>query len=329
MRHNGKELVFDWSTTEPADNSKSDEHISKKVKLDDESEPSSPAKVQWAAFYSDCEHEVLEVTSGHRLTLTYNLFVAPGGGSLAGEHSALDATSLSLYKELESALSNDDFFPSGHVLGVGLSHTYAHMSAAPELLPSGLKGVDMYIYDACMSLGLNCYLRPVVRFDGREGGRITYVGDHFGFVEGGDISSNTSQRVEDDLRDHWQSTRVDPSRLTWLRRITDFDEPTMAHTTVSSCVLHTSPLRYTLTSMVQYGNEPGTDVIYSAAALFIHIPSFEKRGNGSRKVPWLPNLIGDDRSETSDDEDDEEIDEAKQLYEEFKGGIRSGHLMVV
>lgn len=30
--------------------------------------------LQWAAFYGDCEHEVLEVTQGHRITLTYNLY---------------------------------------------------------------------------------------------------------------------------------------------------------------------------------------------------------------------------------------------------------------
>src|SRR5271156_1282008 len=29
--------------------------------------------VQWAAFYSDCEHEVLPVTDGYRVTITYNL----------------------------------------------------------------------------------------------------------------------------------------------------------------------------------------------------------------------------------------------------------------
>ncbi|KAK4695497.1 hypothetical protein P7C71_g2267, partial [Lecanoromycetidae sp. Uapishka_2] len=31
--------------------------------------------ISWAAFYSDCEHEVQEVESGHRITLTYNLYV--------------------------------------------------------------------------------------------------------------------------------------------------------------------------------------------------------------------------------------------------------------
>ena len=39
----------------------------------------SPKSVQWAAFYGDCEHEVLEVTEGHRITLTYNLYYSSIG----------------------------------------------------------------------------------------------------------------------------------------------------------------------------------------------------------------------------------------------------------
>ena len=31
-------------------------------------------KCQWAAFYTDVEHEVKEITSGHRITLIYHLY---------------------------------------------------------------------------------------------------------------------------------------------------------------------------------------------------------------------------------------------------------------
>ena len=33
-----------------------------------------PKRIKWAAFYGDCKHEILEVTRGHRITLTYNLY---------------------------------------------------------------------------------------------------------------------------------------------------------------------------------------------------------------------------------------------------------------
>lgn len=54
VRHQNQEILHDWSQS-----------------------PSSPPAIQWAAFYSDVKHEVLPVISGHRLTLTYNLFLAP------------------------------------------------------------------------------------------------------------------------------------------------------------------------------------------------------------------------------------------------------------
>ena len=36
-------------------------------------------EVQWAAFFGDCLHQVLPVTSGARVTLTYDLYARPGG----------------------------------------------------------------------------------------------------------------------------------------------------------------------------------------------------------------------------------------------------------
>ena len=51
-RHRGGEVKFDWSST-----------------------LENPNKtVSWAVFFSDVEHEVLPVTQGQRITLTYNLY---------------------------------------------------------------------------------------------------------------------------------------------------------------------------------------------------------------------------------------------------------------
>lgn len=52
--------AFDWSLTEL---------------------PSEPV-LQWGAFYSDCMHEVHKVTSGARITLTYNLTAVKAGTPL-------------------------------------------------------------------------------------------------------------------------------------------------------------------------------------------------------------------------------------------------------
>lgn len=62
MRHQGRTLTFDWSAADGGD-----------------SDSQAPS-IHWAAFYSDCEHEIFEVTEGHRLTLTYNLYSVRGNG---------------------------------------------------------------------------------------------------------------------------------------------------------------------------------------------------------------------------------------------------------
>lgn len=92
VRHEGKEMTFDWSTSR---------------------DDSDHAGIRWAAFYSDCEHEVLEVTSGHRVTLTYNLYAVRGVGRLTGVSPTLDPTHLPLYQAIEAMLGKDPFGGQG------------------------------------------------------------------------------------------------------------------------------------------------------------------------------------------------------------------------
>ena len=92
VRNAGKQVLFDWSTS-------------------NDSSAADPA--QWAAFYSDCEHEVYEVTSGHRVTLTYNLYAVRGSGHLAGSSLVLEPTQLPLYVMLLQALSTPSFLRRG------------------------------------------------------------------------------------------------------------------------------------------------------------------------------------------------------------------------
>lgn len=116
-----------------------------------------------AAFYSDCEHEVREVTSGYRLTLTYNLYVTRGLGHLAGSPSALDPSQLPLYEALKNALDNPGFLSQGRVLAVWLTHSYAHTSSHVNFLPSSLKGADMALYEAASALDLWRQVVPVMK----------------------------------------------------------------------------------------------------------------------------------------------------------------------
>lgn len=88
VRHKGEEMGFDWSGSR---------------------DDPGHAGIRWAAFYSDCEHEVLEVTSGHRLTLTYNLYVVRGAGRLTGVSPTLDPAHLPLFQAVKAMLGQDPF----------------------------------------------------------------------------------------------------------------------------------------------------------------------------------------------------------------------------
>lgn len=92
VRHKGNTVSFDWSSSK--------------------SNPERPS-ISWAAFYSDCEHEVLEVTEGHRLTLTYNLFCVRGNGQLGGNCPWLDPTHLPLYKTIRTLVQDNEGWPNG------------------------------------------------------------------------------------------------------------------------------------------------------------------------------------------------------------------------
>lgn len=140
VRHEGRTMTFDWSMPEAA-----------------------RPEIQWAAFYSDCEHEVLQVTSGHRITLTYNLYASSSMSSSSKVGRGLmDPTKLPLYGILQEPLLRYDFMPDGGYLGIHTSHAYPHSNKFARL-PATLKGADMAVWETFRSLGCALTLRPVIK----------------------------------------------------------------------------------------------------------------------------------------------------------------------
>ena len=76
-----------------------------------EQSPFSKSTIQWAAFFSDCEQEVLQVTQGHRLTLTYNLFWVRSGPVF--HQMTLDPETFHFYSALKALLACPNFLPNG------------------------------------------------------------------------------------------------------------------------------------------------------------------------------------------------------------------------
>ena len=96
VRHQGKEIKFDWSK--------------------------DCQNIQWGAFYSDCEHEVLPVTSGYRITLTYNLYYKTLKNEIPRSLTSVGA-SLPLYQEFARALNSNKFLQDGiFLLGNYVAH---------------------------------------------------------------------------------------------------------------------------------------------------------------------------------------------------------------
>ena len=103
------------------------------------------------------EHEVLPVASGHRLTLTYDVFCQPDA-RLTGLPA--DATATPIGAALKAALNNTSWFPNGVVLGFALGHLYPkHTSRA--FSPATLKGADASLVAAARQLQLKVVLEPV------------------------------------------------------------------------------------------------------------------------------------------------------------------------
>ena len=134
-RHLGQEVIFDWSSSFQGSDSQN---------------------IQWAAFFSDVEHEVLPVTSGNRITMSYNLYYVE-------ERPAAIPVVSPFYHYLQEALKNYYFMPGGGGLAFDCKHSYVFSSVDEnQLLPSMLKGADYMIYQVAKTLGLNVTVKPVV-----------------------------------------------------------------------------------------------------------------------------------------------------------------------
>ncbi|KAI0747529.1 hypothetical protein C8Q74DRAFT_1212525 [Fomes fomentarius] len=83
--------------------------------------------IAYVAFFSDVEHEVLPVLSGHRITITYNLYWATSSQAETSATSIphpISTTEGNLRETMRELLNDPTFFPDGGHLMFGLSHQY-------------------------------------------------------------------------------------------------------------------------------------------------------------------------------------------------------------
>lgn len=91
MQHYGKQVEFDWSVQ-------------------------SASTIQWAAFYSDCEHEIKTITEGDRITLTYNLYATEARGvEIPPDVPIMDPKAFPLYEWMKNLLAGPGFMQEGTI----------------------------------------------------------------------------------------------------------------------------------------------------------------------------------------------------------------------
>ena len=280
--------------------------------------------VQWAAFFGDCEHEVLPVTAGHRVTLTYNLHAATpappatpvepaqpaadlAGAPATAAAAALDCNRLSIpFPALLSLLLKDgSFMPQGGRLGVYCQHGYAHSSNAMQgkLKPALLKGIDALLFDAVRKLQLPVQFRPIIQAQWCEG-----LGEGDGEEE---------QRARD-------YCHVLPDFSAAFENCEDAEEGSdvILGAPVSTDVrwLNSASGWELQEALPSYGNEPGMGAFYSAAALLITVPPWIASAN-ERGPPVLvqqPAPAAHHSHYSDDDFDGEE--EQQEVYEDEEEG---------
>ncbi|KAL2793352.1 hypothetical protein BJX66DRAFT_326137 [Aspergillus keveii] len=265
VQHHGHKVTFDWSDK-------------------------SDTTIQWAAFYSDCEHEIETITHGDRITLTYNLYVTePIGGLITGSNTVIDPQTFPIYGWMKNLLSTDDFMENGGILGFGCSHAYAHSSDyANTHLPRALEGANLVLYSVLQSLGIRLSILPVLDEitsyrAGSPGGCHT---NGYHLRTDPDILNpvslsitkceNTDQRWEElyKRRSDWCYDRASESDM--VKAVDDlWPSYNVAGITWVTDAWHKEPaLTY-----IAYENEATEDTLYSSIAILAFILPAEERGD--------------------------------------------------
>ena len=122
--------------------------------------------VGYVAFLNDIEQDVAPVTSGHCVTLTYNLYFGDDGGSVTPvSEEGVISEQIILPKgpkppnqdgfrhAFEALFENPEFMAEGGTLAFGLRHCYPINHSGLKHVRNILKGSDAVVYQSARALG--------------------------------------------------------------------------------------------------------------------------------------------------------------------------------
>ena len=193
--------------------------------------------IGYVAFFSDIEHEVAPVTSGHRITLTYNLYFDDADGPVfandaVSEHPTLpQLRNEGAFREAFTALLEDpEFLADGGALAFGLRHVYPIKNNLKHV-HSALKGSDAFVYQHVRMLGYEPVIYVYYHHRQDRGVIIDKVAD-FGDCQEADSMVDILCREGGIYvhRDEWTvNNRTDregrmPQLMKWATPVTNFND---------------------------------------------------------------------------------------------------------
>lgn len=224
--------------------------------------------IHWVAFYGDCEHEILPVDYGYRMTLTYNLY--------REKEEDIDLSKLMIQRTnlfqdtLEKCLKSDQFMSKGGNLGFAAWHFYEdeelledkpnnYYKKTNKVSDLMLKGNDAIVAASALALSLNVFpLRVLSEMCADQVYSLkTYP------------KKLKNKITDDDL--FKLKGRVNPEKITWCVQIHQHncEKGDQAPCKKFQEVLHSST--------GYFGNEGGETVFYTQTVLVIEVPPFDKR----------------------------------------------------
>ena len=257
LRHGSNECTVDPAITTAVDNT------------------TAPV-ISYIAFYSDVEHEVTPVTSGYRVSLTWNLYLQPMveppdySPSMPSPlvRPKISESELALKIAFTRILSDKDFLPEGGLLGFGLCQEYP---LNPDIglgnLVDCLKGSDAIIRSVCHQLSLKISLRLIYQRDSEDGDDentddFAMVDHFFAFPRW-----NPVELLGYEMKDEGGGYISEPKPVT-------IDGQHYYASDDFNLVWVTDLMEYTRTKAAYYmvyGNEPCLGYAYCTVCLIVHI----------------------------------------------------------
>ena len=320
LRHEGREWTFDSSAI-----------------LDNPEMTPNPS-VAFVAFFSDVEHEVLPVQSGHRVTITYNLYFdttftlaghaapsAPSTGLRVLEPRGANTTAVSA--ALAALLADPTVLPKGGTLGFGLRHQYPLPTSWTRgdpnplhALKTWLKGGDAALFAALSEHGHKPKLRLLFESDDdKDEEKVRILLDEPAEVDDYDMEEEDAFEAlcryfggvltvvrplaPSAAAGDEEEEKADAAAL--MRQHKYWNAPPEKTLTLHMVTDITRYNRLRSTMLVHMGNDAGVDYMYKYVCLTVDVgPVGQRVIAGQTEEEKVPSDFASDDSEDSDEDSD-------------------------